>query len=931
MTPVADAADAAESVKALRRTRVAFGAGVGITLLALLVFLGLFTALHRAQSALLASRQVARLSRAAIALAVDRETGVRGFLLSRDPAALEPEEAARPALDTTLRALAAATAGTPDSALVSGVRDAVGQWERGFADPAIAAPAAVGDGGPLMGLAGKTLFDPVRHGLRDLIAREDSLYTRATQRAQAAFWRMVVTVLVSSVLLLAMLAVMRHLILSQILIVDRQRTELREQNAELRIRSREMEDANVELETLTETMQDQAVELEQTNAQLESAAEDLQSQAVELEEKAEALQVTNSDLEHARAAAEAKALEQTALLAALPELIVVLNAQGRYLATPSPNRIPGTPADRLGRLVSEILPRDIAARVVAAVVHAIDAGVPQEMEFSIDLAGERHYYAGQAIRLDADRALFVTQETTDRKRAEHEILARDQRLRAVISASSEVTWDVDLAANTVSWSDALDATFGNSPANLSSDPGRWTTRIHPDDVERVERAVQSPLDGTSAVWSEEYRFQRQDGTYAAVLGRGCVIRDEAGKPAWMVGSMLDLSERQALEMQLRQSRKMDAIGQLAGGVAHDFNNLLTVISSYAAMSMEEMAPDDASREAMQEIATAANHAAALTRQLLMFSRQQVQQLQVVALSDVLQEAERMLRRLLPENIVFTTTLAPESGMIDADPEQLAQIVLNLAVNARDAMPNGGAFSIATSTVQLHREHCVRNACVSPGTYTVLTASDTGMGMTEATLDHLFEPFFTTKPPGMGTGLGLATVYGIVRQSGGQICVSSTEGAGATFEIFFPVKHASREDVPAEAPRSSRGSELVLVVDDNAAVRKVVVTTLSRAGYAIREAANGVEALSVLDTDGVLPALLITDVIMPVMGANELVPEVQRRHPDVRVLLMTGYTRDRLTHAAWSAGVAYIEKPFTGEALLERVRELLDDAFVSASP
>jgi signal transduction histidine kinase/CheY-like chemotaxis protein len=391
---------------------------------------------------------------------------------------------------------------------------------------------------------------------------------------------------------------------------------------------------------------------------------------------------------------------------------------------------------------------------------------------------------------------------------------------------------------------------------------------------------------------------------------------------------VDTSAQDELELQLLQAQKMDAVGRLAGGIAHDFNNLLTVITSYAGLALENLPAEAPLREDMREIRAAADRATALTRQLLAFSRKQVMQPRVVHLNDLAHDMERMLQRLIGEDVELALDLAPDLGDVHADPGQLQQVLLNLAVNARDAMPHGGRLRVETRNTTLSRELSIGALGASAGEYVTLTVTDTGTGMTPEIQAHLFEPFFTTKPTGQGTGLGLATVYGVVKQSGGDIHVQSAPGEGTQVRIYLPRYRDESPAVvaPPTALSPNRGTETVLLVEDDPALRALAARILTRAGYRVLEAGSPEEALAHSDAHEGTVHLLLTDVVMPGLNGREVAERIHVSRPATRVLYMSGYTDDEIMRRGIvAAETRFLQKPFSPEGLVRAVRDALDDA------
>jgi PAS domain S-box-containing protein len=434
----------------------------------------------------------------------------------------------------------------------------------------------------------------------------------------------------------------------------------------------------------------------------------------------------------------------------------------------------------------------------------------------------------------------------------------------------------------------------------------------------VEMRVTNNIEGTY-----ELEGRRQDGKklFLEATARTHVMRGRTVR----ITALRDMTERRALEEQFRQAQKMEAVGRLAGGVAHDFNNLLTVILSYTDMLIEGVSPRDPRTEDLGEIRKATVAASSLTRQLLAFSRQQVIEPRLINLNDIVESSEKMLRRLIGEDIEVQTTLASAPLTVMIDPGQLEQVMMNLAVNARDAMPTGGKLTLETANVVLDPEYARDHWPVVPGNFAMLAMSDIGCGMDEQTRALMFEPFFTTKAAGQGTGLGLATVYGIVKQSNGFIWVYSEPGKGTSFKIYFPLLDQTPEQYAtkhhSEAPRG--GTETILLAEDATAVRIAARQILERFGYTVLEAANGTDALGIA-LNGATIDLLLTDVVMPEMSGRELVDKFAKIRPNTKVLFMSGYTDDAIVrHGVLRPGTAYLQKPFSPDTLARKVRHVLD--------
>jgi PAS domain S-box-containing protein len=538
------------------------------------------------------------------------------------------------------------------------------------------------------------------------------------------------------------------------------------------------------------------------------------------------------------------------------------------------------------------------------------------------------------VRLAAQAALAIrnaqlfADEQLARGTAERLVRAlreSQERFQFVARATNDAVWDWDLVSDARWWNEGVTTLFGYPPAEVGPDASWWYENIHPEDRDRIVTDVHAAIDRGAESWSAEYRYRRADGSYADVFDRGYVLHDGEGKPMRMIGARMDVTQRKQLEVELRQSQKMEAVGQLAGGVAHDFNNLLTVISGRSALLLGRLKPDDASRKSVEMIQKTAARAASLTRQLLAFSRKQVLQRKVLDLNATVAEISDMLRRLIGEDIDLLLTLGPTAGRVNADPGQLEQALLNLAVNARDAMPGGGTLGLETDRVELDPAPPDRPDALPPGPYAVLRVTDTGVGMDAATQARIFEPFFTTKAPGKGTGLGLSMVHGVVRQHGGAIRVRSVVGRGTTFEIYLPQVEAAPSSATADAGSGpATGRETILLVEDEEDVRALAREVLERQGHRVLEAGDGAQALQRYEAEGERIDLILTDVVMPHMSGRELVDRVRAMRPTMPVLYMSGYTEDAiLRHGVRDSSVLLLGKPFTPADLVSKVREVLD--------
>jgi PAS domain S-box-containing protein len=524
--------------------------------------------------------------------------------------------------------------------------------------------------------------------------------------------------------------------------------------------------------------------------------------------------------------------------------------------------------------------------------------------------------AAQSMELQAANAKLeerVGQRTAELREA-------NDLLQAVMASAPLAIWTMDLDGHVTSWNPAAETMFGWTAAEIV---GRQLP-IVPEDQQEEFRGWFQRFRAGEAFAGLERKRRRKDGALIDVSIWTAPLRGPAGNIDGVMAIDSDITQRRQLEEQFRQSQKLEAVGRLAGGVAHDFNNLLTVIGGYGEMLRQEVKDDPLLSEFAQEIQNAASRGGALTMQLLAFSRRQISQPRVLDLNQIVAQSTKLLRRVIGEDIEIVTKLDPALGRIQADPIHIDQILMNLVVNARDAISGVGRVTIETANVTLGQDYVDRHIGVEPGNFCLLAVSDTGCGMSAETRSHVFEPFFTTKEPGKGTGLGLSIVYGIVKQNGGEINLYSEQGHGTTFKIYLPMV-----EVPAEFAAQTNGTvahagtETVLLCEDEPWIRKLVATMLAKQGYRVLESQSPEGAIEIAAGPEVIH-LLLTDVVMPGMNGFDLAAQVRERRPEVRTLYMSGYTdthigRDRVI----DPNLPFLQKPFTAASLSEKVREALE--------
>lgn len=525
------------------------------------------------------------------------------------------------------------------------------------------------------------------------------------------------------------------------------------------------------------------------------------------------------------------------------------------------------------------------------------------------------------------RALREAKERADRLRAEAALRISEHRLKLAVHAFNIGMWECDLETRRVYLSPELKAQLGHEDHELHNAFSVWEDRLHPEDREQALAKLKAFIAEPARGYETEFRLRHKNGTHRWIYSQAKLFPDATQGAKRVIGCHLDITERKRLEEQFIQAQKMEVVGQLASGVAHDFNNILAIIMGYADLIAQELEPGHALRAFGEEIRNAAERAAALTRQLLVFSRKQTLQPIVLDPNGVLMGMKKMLRRLVDESIELAVLPGPHVGRVRADSGYLGQVLLNLVVNARDAMPQGGQLTLETADVTLDEHYVRTHPEVRPGEYVMFAVSDTGTGMMPEVLAHIFEPFFTTKAKGQGTGLGLSTCQTIVKQCGGHIGVYTEPGKGTTFKVYLP-----RVDEPLDhdttfinAGPLPHGTETVLLVEDDSALRQLAANVLGEQGYTVLRATNGQDGLRVARAHRGPPIrLVVTDVIMPQMNGKVMAEWLKATYPDLKVLFTSGYTDAAIArHGVLDPGVEFLAKPYTPAALTRKVRDVLD--------
>ncbi|MDH5675564.1 MAG: PAS domain S-box protein [Myxococcales bacterium] len=573
------------------------------------------------------------------------------------------------------------------------------------------------------------------------------------------------------------------------------------------------------------------------------------------------------------------------------------------------------------RLLESGYTEDSEKRALAAIEYSIETGDAVDLELERKAEREQWHwlYLRAAVVNDAQGTPLllrgIVQDISERKRAERLMEIKDRAIAtsingiAIADAEGKIIY-VNPAFLRMWGYEREEEAVGRSPLEFGD----------PERTAEIVDALQ-----LRGVWKGEATAQRRDGSHFDTLVAANILLDAGGNISHMVGAFQDISESKRLQSQFAQAQKMESVGRLAGGVAHDFNNALTVISGYTELALAELPNTDNLNEYLTEIQQASHTAASLTEQLLAFSRKQIIAPRVLDLNETLAKMEPMLARIIGEDVQLEVILSEDLGHVRMDPGQAEQVILNLAVNARDAMPDGGKLTLEATNVSLDEAYSARHVGVQPGRYVVLAVSDDGGGMSEEVRKQIFEPFFTTKEAGKGTGLGLAMVYGAVRQNGGNVEVYSEVGRGTTFKLYWPRVDASADEVEATTFATlPRGSETLILVEDEARVRRVAKLMLERQGYTVHAFESGPAALQGLTSIDEPVHMLLTDVIMPEMNGQVLSQRVLELRPDLKVLFASGYTANVIVHhGILKDGVEFLAKPYTHAALAQRVREVLD--------
>ncbi len=586
----------------------------------------------------------------------------------------------------------------------------------------------------------------------------------------------------------------------------------------------------------------------------------------------------------------------------------------------------------LAMTVHDIRPPEEAARFRAYLAERRAAGLEPED----DRSGRWIHHRRDGARLTVETLsqamsfegrpsrLVIARDITEQLRAEEELRASRERFQLIAGATSDAIWDWDFAANTLWWNDSFYTRFGYTPADFDNRFSTWAGAVHPDDRDRVVKSLERTRDQGREFWREEYRFRRADGAYATVVDRGRVVRDPDGRAHRMVGGMTDITEQSRLQAQFLRAQRLESIGTLAGGIAHDLNNMLApILLALDLLRLHQPGPE--ARRLIATIETSAQRSAELVRQVLTFARGVEGRRQPLQIRHLIKEAARFAAETFPRDISVQTKFAPGLWGVSADPTQINQVLLNLALNARDAMPAGGALAFSAANFLADDASAATTPEARPGPYVVISVSDTGHGIAPEHVERIFEPFFTTKEVGKGTGLGLSTVHAIVREHDGFITVRTSPGQGAVFHVHLPAQ--PELEAPALHPASTPGprgdGQTILVLDDEPAIRDLTRRTLEAHGYQVLLAGDGAEGVALFARHSERIALVITDLIMPIMDGQATINALRRLQPRLPIIAVSGHDpTGRIGRDSGPPVSGFLAKPYTVEALLSLVSDCI---------
>ena len=619
------------------------------------------------------------------------------------------------------------------------------------------------------------------------------------------------------------------------------------------------------------------------------------------------------------------------LAEAAQDSIFILDADGgyQYINTYGAQTFGYRPEELIGRSIEDLYPAPVVDRQKRMIQKILETGEGANDELHISISGRERWVESHLVPIkdtggNINAILGIARDVTERRRGEERLQETTQRLQLATTSGGIGIWDWEIQSNRLIWDDRMFELYGISKESFTSSVEAWKKGIHPEDYTAATEALQATVRGEKG-FDTEFRVIHPDGKVKFLQANGKVIRDADGKPLRMIGMNRDITDRRNLEQQLRQSQKMEAVGTLAGGIAHDFNNALTGIVGFGEFLRMRIAEDEQASHDLDEILRCAERATTLTRQLLTYARRQIIEPVNLNVSALVTDLMRLIGKVVGEHIEVKTSLERNVPTIHADRGQIEQVVMNLCLNARDAMPEGGRLVVETEDAFLEEEYVLRYPYMKPGRYAVLSVSDTGVGMDEATRERVFEPFFTTKGPDKGTGLGLAMVYGIVKQHGGFIHLYSEPGKGTAFKVYFPAIEARPDALPA-IPREDillGGTETILLAEDEEAIRGLAERILTGFGYTVLVARNGEEAIEMFRRKKEI-VLAVLDVVMPRKGGKEAFEAMRKENPNLKVIFMSGYSANAF-HESFilTAGVPFLQKPFSPTILARKVREVLD--------